>query len=200
MLAVAEERRAARGLANYSTRVVDGGPLPFGDGSFDAVLSRLGVMFFPDPAAALRDFRRVLRPGGRAAMTVWADPAKNVWITGAAAIVNEMLSLPAPDPKAPGGFRFAEPGSLPALLADVGFVEVEERPVSGEIEYESPAEYLEAMLDMAAPLVSALNQAPEPRREEVKEALLAAAAARARPDGSLAYPWCAWLVRGVAPA
>jgi ubiquinone/menaquinone biosynthesis C-methylase UbiE len=67
MLAVAERTARERGLdpANFETRVMDGENLDLGDASFDAVLSRLGLIFFPDRDRALSEIRRVLRPGGR---------------------------------------------------------------------------------------------------------------------------------------
>jgi ubiquinone/menaquinone biosynthesis C-methylase UbiE len=66
MLLVAEENARSLGLGNLTFRQMDAQELPFQDESFDAVTCRLGLMFFPDPRAALREVRRVLRPGGRA--------------------------------------------------------------------------------------------------------------------------------------
>jgi len=199
MLAVAQERAKQMGLANYSTRAVDGTSLPFDDGRFDVVLCRLGIMFFADPRGGVGEFRRVLRSGGHLGMSVWGEPAKNVWLSSAGRLVGEMLMLPPPDPEAPGVFRFAEPGVLAQLLEQSGFEKVEAREVTGTMEYESPREYLDMMLDVAAPIASALRKAPEAKQIEVKEALLATVEARAKPDGSVALPWSAWVVTAIAP-
>ena len=68
MVAKARERLAD--APNVSVSVEDGQALPFSDQSFDAVLCNLGLKFFPDPVRGLSEFRRVLRPGGRAAVSV----------------------------------------------------------------------------------------------------------------------------------
>jgi hypothetical protein len=132
-------------------------------------------------------------------LSVWAEPAKNGWLSSSGRLVGEILGLPAPDPAAPGVFRFAAPGSLAILLEEAGFRSVESREITGQMEYESAREQLEMMLDVAAPIVAALSQASEAKQAEVKAALLAAAEAQAKPDGSIVYPWSAWVVTGVAP-
>jgi len=77
-----------------------------------------------------------------------------------------------------------------------GFKEVQEREVTGVMEFESARQYLDMMLDVAAPIVGALREAPEQEQEEAKTAILSAAESRANSDGSLALAWSAWLVTG----
>ena len=196
MLAVAEEHARERGVKNYNTKVADACALPFQDAVYDAVLCRLGIMFFPDPAKGAEEFLRVLKPGGRAALTVWNIPAKNEWLAIAGATVREKLDLPAPRPDEPGVFRFGEVGSLRKILEMTGFEEVREREIIGVMKFENARQYLEMMLDVAAPIVAALREAPEAKQEEVKTAILSAANSKAEANGSLALRWNAWLVTG----
>ena len=153
-------------------------------------------MFFPDPAKGAEEFLRVLKPGGRASLTVWNVPAKNEWLATAGATVREKLHLPAPPPDAPGVFRFGEAGLLRKILERSGFKEVKEREVTGVMKFESANQYLDMMLDVAAPIVAALREAPETKQEEVKTAILSVAKSKAESDGSLALSWNAWLVTG----
>ena len=74
---VARARQRLAGSPNTSVVVGNGQSLSFDDGSFDAVLCSLGLMFFPDPARGLSEFHRVLRPGGRAAVSVSTTPERS---------------------------------------------------------------------------------------------------------------------------
>ncbi len=196
MLAVAEEHARERGLKNYNTKIADACALPFEDEVYDAVFCRLGIMFFPDPAKGAEEFLRVLKPGGRAALTVWNVPAKNEWLATAGATVREKLHLPHPPPDAPGVFRLGEAGLLRKILERSGFKEVKEREVRGAMKFESARQYLDMMLEVAAPIVAALREAPETMQEEVKTAILSVAESKAESDGSLTLSWSAWLVTG----
>src|SRR6267378_665974 len=134
MVEAAEREGQRRGIANVSFRQCMADALPFGANSFDAVISRLGVMFFPDPVAALREMLRVTRPGGALALAVWQETEQNPFLH----VVTEVLSryveaLPA-DPDAPGAFRFAEPDKLASILTEAGAIDVRERFLSFHIE------------------------------------------------------------------
>lgn len=127
MVAGAERIAAARGVEGVTFRVADAEALPFPDGSFDAVTCRYGVMFFPRPEQAMREFRRVLRPGGRASLVAWGPREANPYMS---AIVGPFMRRlgggPPEDPDAPTPFRFAAPGRLAAVLRAGGFDDVEE--------------------------------------------------------------------------
>ncbi len=196
MLAVAEENAIGRKLKNYKTKLADACALPFDDKVFDAVFCRLGIMFFSDPAKGAREFFRVLKPGGRTALTVWNAPAKNQWLAIAAGTVREKLNLPHLPPDAPGVVRFAESGLLRKTLEGAGFKEVKAREVSGVMKYKNARQHLDMLLDVAAPIVAVLRQAPETMQEEVKTAILTSMESRAESDGSLNLLWNAWLVTG----
>ena len=115
---VATARRRARGLANLTFEVGDAGERADRGEPFDLLLSRHGVMFFADPAAAFRGLRSATVPGGRFVFSCFADPARN----GFAGPLAGALCLPAPATDgAPGPFAFAEPQRVTSLLTEAGW-------------------------------------------------------------------------------
>ncbi len=126
MVAFAEAKARQHGLPNISFQVADAAALPFSDAYFDAITSRMGVMFFPRDRA-LAEIRRVLKPGGRVGFTVWGSYENNPWITA----IREPVVCRLPErPQAAAGpdpFRYAEPGSLSADLKQAQFRDVHEQ-------------------------------------------------------------------------
>ncbi len=128
MIAAAKSEAQRRGVTNVGFRQCTADSLPFESASFDAVVCRLGVMFFPDPLAGLRGLLRVTKREGAIALGVWGKSELNPFsylITDVVARYSETATLA--DPKAPGAFRFAEPGSLALILAEAGAADVKER-------------------------------------------------------------------------
>jgi SAM-dependent methyltransferase len=125
LLGVARERAQTRGLTNFSTQAADAHSLPFPDNSFDLATSRFGVMFFRDPALAFRELHRVLRPGARACFLVWGSVEQPYWQT-MMGVVHRHVGGPLLPPDGPNPFRYAEPGSLAAVLRSAGFGNLEE--------------------------------------------------------------------------
>jgi ubiquinone/menaquinone biosynthesis C-methylase UbiE len=80
MLDAARRRGAERGVHNVEYRVIDAERIELDDDSVDDVLCRFGYMLMDDPAAALAETRRVLRPGGRLALAVWGAPERDPWV------------------------------------------------------------------------------------------------------------------------
>ena len=121
MLAVARQKAEARGLTNVEFRVADGEELDAGDGEFDAVLCRWGIMFMPEPVRCLRQARAALKPGGRIAMAVWGPPERNPFFVLPMAVLMRYADVPRPGPGEPGVFAFAERGRLAAAFTEAGF-------------------------------------------------------------------------------
>ena len=101
-LAAAEARRA--GLGNVSTQVMDGEQLTLPDASVDVVVSRVGLIYFPDQHRALTEMRRVLVPGGRVAAIVYSTPERNAFFSTPVSIIRRRANLGAPLPGQPGPF------------------------------------------------------------------------------------------------
>ena len=132
MVEAARATAQRRGIKNVQFRQCAAGSLPFGDNSFDVVVSRLGVMFFPDPA--FREMLRVLKPGGRLAFAVWGKSDVNPFCYLVTHVMDQHVKSPAADPDAPNAFRFAEPGTLASVMIEAGAVDVEESIVTFDIE------------------------------------------------------------------
>lgn len=131
MVEVARRRAEGLGLGNVEHRVMDAERLDLEDDSADGVLCRFGYMLMPDPAAALSETRRVLRPNGRLALAVWAAADRNPWISIVGRILVQRGLVPPPEPDAPGMFSMANEERTRALLEGAGFTvgRLEEVPV-----------------------------------------------------------------------
>jgi SAM-dependent methyltransferase len=125
LLEIAEKRAVARGLKNFSTQRADAHSLPFPDHSFDLATSRFGVMFFQYPVTALGELRRVLRSGARACFLAWGPFDQPYW-RSTMGVVHRRVGGPLLPPDGPNPFRFAETGSLSAVLRSAGFNDIEE--------------------------------------------------------------------------
>lgn len=132
----AAEARAA-GLGNVATRVLDGERIDVEAGSFDAAISRLGLMYMPDKAVALAEARTALRPGGRYAAVVFAEPERNGFFSIPIGIIRRRAELPPPAPGLPGPFSCTTIGEQ---LEATGFRDVEVRRLSAPVELASAAE------------------------------------------------------------
>src|SRR5262245_48302318 len=117
MVEAARRRAGELGVANAEFRVLDAAAIDLPSESVDGVLCRFGLMLVVDVEAAMAEVRRVLRPGGRASVAVWAEPAHNDWITAGGRAALELGLLDPPEPDAPGPFRLADEGRLRELAA-----------------------------------------------------------------------------------
>ena len=133
----AEAAARAAGVARVATRVMDGESLDVEPGSFDAAISRLGLMYLPDKQAALVEAARALRPGGRYAALVFAEPERNRFFSVPISIIRTNAELPPPVPGMPGPFSAV---GLADLLEAAGFREVEVHRVEAPLELTDAAE------------------------------------------------------------
>src|SRR5262245_34890499 len=135
----AQEARSAR-LDNVATRVMDGENLDIADASFDAVISRVGLIYFPDQQRALRESRRVLRDGGRISAIVYSTPQKNAFFSIPVTIIRRIANLPPPVAGLPGPFSLGGSGVLEESYRKAGFEESVVRAVDAPVRFPSAAE------------------------------------------------------------
>ncbi len=173
MLDAARRNVAARGLSNVEVQECSADSLPFADASFDSVSCRFGFMFFPDVSAAVAEFVRVLKPGGRVCASVWADAPGNPWVTIPMRAIGAEVELPAPPPDAPGMFRWAVPGVISSIFEQAGLREVGEANVHSTVPPLPAEEYWEYMTEVAAPVVAGLGMVDAEARGRIRSAVLA---------------------------
>ena len=173
MLEIAEEIARQQRITNLTCQLADAEDLPFADARFDAVTCRLGVMFFPDCARALRESYRVLKPGGHAAFLAWG-PFDQPFFMSTAGIIMQYQSLPMPAPGTPGRFRFAQKGTLAAHLLEAGFQQVRETTLTIPWPSGSVEEAWESSRDMRAPFRHLLSHLPQDERERLLAAVYTA--------------------------
>ncbi len=127
----------AAGLSTIATRVMDGESLDVEPGSFDAAISRLGLMYLPDKLGALAAAKEALRPGGRYAAIVFAEPERNRFFSVPISIIRRNAELPPPGPGLPGPFSTTNLGEL---LEGAGFQDVEVHRVEAPLRLATAAE------------------------------------------------------------
>ncbi|MGQ0576621.1 MAG: class I SAM-dependent methyltransferase [Pseudonocardia sp.] len=131
---------AARAGLAVTTRELDGERLDVDAESFDAVISRLGLIYLPDQRRALAGMHRALRFGGRISAIVYSTPDRNAFFAVPVSIIRRRAELPPPAAGQPGPFSLGSPGVLEELLRDAGFRDVGSRALPAPLRMPSAAE------------------------------------------------------------
>jgi ubiquinone/menaquinone biosynthesis C-methylase UbiE len=168
ILTYAAKAAAEAGLTNIDTLVADGEALDaLEPGTFDAVVSRLGLIYFPDQQQALRGMRRALRDGGRVAAVVFSTPDRNEFFSVPVSIVRDRAQLPPPAPGQPGPFSLGTPGVLEEALTDAGFRDVTVVTVPAPVRMSSAAECARFERESFGALHQMLSNVPVGERDGV---------------------------------
>jgi len=195
MLTVAQARAEELGIVNVRFKQIDAESIDLQAGSIDGVLGRWGYMLMADDEAALRETRRVLRPGGRVALAAWTGPEDNAWtVIGPRAMVERGLMEP-PDPDAPGQFAWAPEGLIAERLEAAGFTEHHVEPLDFAIEFDSFEDWWAMNLELSRWFGDAARAADPDVLEEVRAAVAQQAERFTAEDGTLVLPartWVAW--------
>lgn len=199
MLAAARRRAAELAIQNVEFRVVDAAAIDLADESVDGVLCRFGVMLVPEPARALAEIARVLRPGGRAVLAVWASPDENDWLTAAGRSALELGLVERPDPRAPGPFRLADAEELRDLVERAGLrvAALEEASVAWRAG--SLDEWWESTRDLSRMLATLLDRLETAEALELREGAERRLARYVAADDSLHVPGVARLLLALKP-
>lgn len=170
MVEIARENAAQQDITNLRFEQADAGALPFPDASFDRVTCRFGVMYFPDVPQALREVRRVLRPGGRAVFAVWGPLEQIDYLTSTLSVLlrHHPSPPPSPAPDAPHPLKFAQADTLSAALRAAGFANVREETVNVPLPWPgTPEEFLGYIRSDLITFDTLLGQIPRARQAAV---------------------------------
>jgi ubiquinone/menaquinone biosynthesis C-methylase UbiE len=187
MVAAARRESERLGLSNVEHREMDAERMDLDDDSVDGVLCRWGYMLMADPAKALAETRRVLRPGGRLSLSVWGPAERNPWASVPAKALMEHTGAPPPSPEDPGIFAMADSERVRSLLEEAGFAEPRLEEVEVWWRFERFADYWRYVTDLAGGIAVMLHAMSEADREAVR-LLVERAAGDFRANGGLALP------------
>jgi SAM-dependent methyltransferase len=187
MVDVARARAAELGVDNAEFRTMDAEWIDLPTASVDGVIARWGYMLLADPATALRETRRVLRPGGRVALSAWTGPQDNLW----ASVPQQELAatgFPRPDPDEPNMFAFREPETIRDLLEGAGFTDVAIDQVDIAWRFEDLDEWWDTQLDISTSLARGVGGLTPAQRDDLRDAIDARLSGYVSADGSVVLP------------
>lgn len=187
MVDVARARAAELGVDNVEFRTMDAEWIDLPTASVDGVIARWGYMLLADPATALRETRRVLRPGGRVALSAWTGPQDNP----SASVPKEELAAMgglSPDPAEPNMFAFRDPATIRELLEDAGFADVAIDQIDIAWHFEDLDACWDTQLDISPGLARGVGALTPAQRDDLRGAIDARLSRYVAPDRSLVLP------------
>ena len=196
-VAQARERIAAAGLSHAEVIEADVAAHSFATGGFDLAFSRLGVMFFSDPTAALANVYRAMKPAGRVVPAVFRPTSENPWPSAPVGTVCHLLPpMPPPAPDDPGMFSWGEPARVRRILEGAGFREVSLTPVDLDCQLAGDGGIAEAaeFALLFGPLPRRVSGFSEAQLHAVRAALEAFFERHSTPQG-VALPSAFWIVQ-----
>jgi SAM-dependent methyltransferase len=183
ILEYASKAAANAGLGTIATQELDGEQLDVEEGGFDAVISRVGLIYFPDQQAALSGMRRALRPGGRLSAVVYSTADRNGFFAIPVGIIRRRAQLPPPVAGQPGPFSLGAPGVVEAALAAAGFRDVAVETVPSPVRLASSADCVAFERESFGALHQMLSGLSESDREDAWTEIGQALAQFDGPDG-----------------
>lgn len=167
ILEYARQMADKAGLKNIETKVMDGENLTLEDETFDAIISRVGLIYFPDQQKALKEMRRVLKKGGKIAAIVYSTPEKNKFFSIPVSIIRNRAQLPPPLPGQPGPFSLGTPGVIEKAFEDAGFKNVRSKLVDSPLRLPSATECVRFEKESFGALHQMMSSLSEAEKESV---------------------------------
>jgi len=198
MLAYARERAAAAGIDNVEFIEADASSLDFRPESFDAALSRWGIIFEPEAEAAAGRIRRFLKPGGRMAISSWGPPERVPMLAVPMRTVMTRLNVSPPPPGTPGPLSRPTSEAIAGILEGGGFSDIRVEQLELEFEWDSPEEFARFAREIAPPITALLANHPADVREATWAAVVEAVRPHTDANGRLQLANLALLATGRA--
>lgn len=169
ILDYAKQMAQQAGVNNIETKVMDGENLTLEDETFDAVISRVGLIYFPDQQKALKEMLRVLKPGGKVAAIVYSTPEKNKFFSVPVSIIRNRAKLPPPLPGQPGPFSLGAEGIIEKVFSQAGFKNVKSELVDSPLLFQSANECVQFEKESFGALHQMMSSLSDSEKESVWE-------------------------------
>jgi SAM-dependent methyltransferase len=197
MLAFGRERAAAAGAGNVEFMESDASSLDFPDHTFDAAVSRWGIIFEPDGERAAASVHGFLKPGARFAISSWGPPDRVPWLGIPVRTTIQRLGIDPPPPGTPGPLSRPTPEALGGLLEGGGFSDVEIEETEVTFELDSAEEFTTYLREIVPPLTAMMAGQPEDMQRETWDAITEAVRATSD-DGRVKFTNLVLLAAGRA--
>ena len=188
MVDLARARAAELGVHNVEFRTMDAEWLDLPTASLDGVIGRWVYMLLADPATALGEARRVLRPGGRIALSAWTDPQDNPWASVAQQELVACGAVPPPDPDEPNMFAWRDAAKISARLQDAGFTDVVVDQLDLVWHFDDLDHWWDTQLDVSPTLARGVGNLSPAERDDLRDVIDARLAEHVNADGSVDIP------------
>ncbi len=198
MIAFGRERAAAAGLDNIEFIESDAASLAFPEDSFDAAVSRWGIIFEPDGEGAAARVRSFLKAGGRMAISSWGPPDQVPMLGLPMRTAMERLQVSPPPPGTPGPLSRPTPEALAGLLEGGGFSEVQVEETVVILDWESPEEFTTFIKEIAPPISAMIAPHPQDVQDETWAAITEAVRQAAGGNGAVRFSNLVLLAAGRA--
>ena len=198
MLQFGRKHAANAGLDNIEFVEGAAAALDFPEDSFDAAISRWGIIFDPDGEGAAARIRSFLVEGGRFAISSWGPPETVPFLSVPMRTVMDLFDVPPPPPDMPGPLSRPTHERIGGLLEGGGFADVEVEEAVLEMDYESPEQFTTFVREIAPPISALMAGQPPERQEEGWAAITDAISSHAADDGTLRLSGLALMASGRA--